>query len=78
MVLTEEMIKNLPLITEEELKEIRLSKEEAIRFALEEFEKGIREDELNDCEDNETVSIEEAKERTIESVRKIYEENGNL
>ena len=48
MVITEEMKRNFPPITEEELKEIRLSKEEAIKFALEEFEKGIREDELNE------------------------------
>lgn len=76
MMITEEMKRNLPPITEEELKEIRLSKEEGIKFALEEFEKGIQEDELNNCDDNDTMSIEEAKERTIESVRKIYEENG--
>ena len=48
MVLTEEMKKKLPLITEEELKEIRLSKEEAIRLALEEFDNELKRDELND------------------------------
>lgn len=78
MVLTEEMIRNLPLITEEELNEIRLSKEEAIRLALEEFDNELEKDGLSNCDDNDTMSIEEAKERTIESVRKIYEENGYL
>ena len=48
MILTEDMKKNLPLITEEELKEIRLSKEEAIRLALEEFDNEFKKDELND------------------------------
>ncbi len=37
MILTEEMKKNLPLITEEELKEIRLSKDELIEKAIKEF-----------------------------------------
>jgi hypothetical protein len=33
---------------------------------------------LEEVIDEDVMSIEEAKERTIESVRKIYEENGNL
>ncbi len=78
MVITEEMKRNFPPITEEELNEIRLSKEEAIRLALEEFDNELEKDGLSNCDDNDTMSIEEAKERTIESVRKIYEENGNL
>lgn len=37
MILTEEMKKNLPIITEEELKEIRVPKEELIEMAIREF-----------------------------------------
>ncbi|MGN1255029.1 MAG: hypothetical protein ACI4T9_10655 [Prevotella sp.] len=37
MVLTEEMIKNLPLITDEELAEIMVSKEELIETAIQKF-----------------------------------------
>ena len=37
MVLTEEIIKSLPLITEEELKEIRVPKDELIEIAIREF-----------------------------------------
>lgn len=48
MVLTEEMKKNLPLITEEELKEIRLSKEELIKRTLESFDRELKEEGLYD------------------------------
>lgn len=37
MVLTEEMKSNLPLITEEELKEIKVPKDELIEIAIREF-----------------------------------------
>lgn len=37
MNLTEEMIMNLPVLTEEEMKEISLSKEELIEKAIREF-----------------------------------------
>lgn len=37
MILTEEMIKNLPLITEEELREISVPTEELIENAINEF-----------------------------------------
>lgn len=37
MILTEEMIKKLPVLTEEEMKEISLSKEELIERAIREF-----------------------------------------
>ncbi len=37
MILTEEMIKNLPIITEEELKEISQSQEEFIEEAIKQF-----------------------------------------
>lgn len=43
MILTEEMKKQLPLITEEELKEISRSKEELIEEAIKEFMKGADE-----------------------------------
>lgn len=39
MVLTEEMIKNLPLITEEELKEIMLPTDELVEIAIKDFDK---------------------------------------
>lgn len=79
MVLTEEMIMNLPIITEEELAELRVPKEELIEIAIREFNDEADEiDAIYNCEDNDTMSIEEAKERTLESVRKIYEEHGNL
>ena len=79
MVITEEMKRNFPPITEEELAEIRVPKEELIEIAMREFnDKADEIDAIYNCEDNDTMSIEEAKERTLESVRKIYEENGNL
>ena len=37
MILTEDMKKNLPLITEEELKEIKVPKDELIEIAIREF-----------------------------------------
>lgn len=37
MIITEEMKKQMPLITEEELKEIRCPKEELIENAIKEF-----------------------------------------
>jgi hypothetical protein len=48
MVLTEEMKRNLPLITEEELKEIRLSKEELIKRTLASFDRELKEEGLYD------------------------------
>lgn len=44
MVLTEEMIKDLPLITEEELREIKLPTEELIKIALEDFDRELEKD----------------------------------
>ena len=59
--------------------QIEISKEELIEIAIREFNDEADEiDAIYNCEDNDTMSIEEAKERTLESVRKIYEENGNL
>jgi len=43
MELTEEMKKSLPLITEEELKELRCTTEELTKIALENFDKGANE-----------------------------------
>ena len=48
MVLTEEMIKNLPLITEEELKEIMLPTDELAEIAIKDFDKQLKIDEPND------------------------------
>ena len=45
MILTEKIKKNLPLITEEELKEIRCSKEELIEEAINDFNR--RADEID-------------------------------
>ena len=45
MILTEEMIKNLPLITEEELREISVPKEKLIENAINEFNR--RADEID-------------------------------
>ena len=47
MILTEEMIKGLPLITEEELKEIILPKEKLIEIAINNFDEQIKLDEQN-------------------------------
>lgn len=45
----EEPIKgNLPLITEEELKEIRLSNERLIEIAINDFDEQLKKDEEND------------------------------
>ena len=38
MILTEEDIKNLPLITEDELSKMKVSKEELIEYAIAQFE----------------------------------------
>ena len=43
MIITEEMKKQMPLLTEEELKEIKCSKEELIEYAINEFNKGADE-----------------------------------
>ena len=48
MVLTEEMIKNLPLITEEELKEIMLLTDELVEIAIKDFDEQLKIDEPND------------------------------
>ena len=48
MVLTEEMIKNLPLITEEELKEIMLPTDELVEIAIKDFDEQLKIDEPND------------------------------
>lgn len=48
MVLTEEMRKKLPLITEEELKEISVSTEELIEMAIRDFDEELEKDKLND------------------------------
>ena len=49
MILTEEMIKNLPLITEEELREIKIPTEQLIKIALDDFDRELEKDEqLND------------------------------
>lgn len=42
--LTEEMIKDLPLITEEELREIKLPTNELIKIALEDFDRELEKD----------------------------------
>ena len=47
MVITEEIKKNLPLITEEELKEIMLPKEKLIEIALADFDEQLKLDEAN-------------------------------
>lgn len=44
MVLTEEMIKDLPLITEEELREIKLPTDDLIKIALDDFDKELESD----------------------------------
>lgn len=49
MVLKEEMNNGLPLITEEELREIKLPTDELIKIALEDFDRELEKDEqLND------------------------------
>lgn len=45
MVLTEEMINDLPMITEEELREIELPTDELIKIALEDFDRELEKDE---------------------------------
>lgn len=44
MVLTEEMIKDLPLITEEELREIKLPTDDLIKITLDDFDKELESD----------------------------------
>ena len=46
MVLTEEMIKSIPLITEEELMEIMLPTDELVEIAIKDFDEQLRIDEL--------------------------------
>ena len=55
MVLTEEMKKNLPQITEEELKEIMLPTEKLIEIALNDFDEQLRLDEENGISSNSTI-----------------------
>lgn len=53
MIITEEMKKTFPVLTEEESKSIRCPKEELIEEAIEEFNKRADEiDALYDCTDN--------------------------
>jgi len=55
---------------------VRASLKEETRKEIQDQMKEINEASAPTQDD--TMSIEEAKERTLESVRKIYEENGNL
>ena len=48
MMLKEQTKRNLPQITEEELKEIRLSKERLIEIAINDFDEQLKLDEEND------------------------------
>ena len=52
MILTEEMKKILPLITEEELKEIMLPTEQLIEMALNDFDEQLKIDEENGFSSN--------------------------
>ena len=55
MILTEEIKKNLPLITEDELKEIMLPTEKLIEVALKDFDEQLRIDEENGFSSNTTI-----------------------
>ena len=55
MILTEEMKKNLPLITGEELKEIMLLTDKLIEVALDDFDEQLRKDEENNISSNTTI-----------------------
>lgn len=52
MILTEETKKNLPLIAEEELKEIMLPTEKLIEIALNDFDEQLKIDEENGFSSN--------------------------
>lgn len=52
MILTEETKKNLPIITEEELKEIMLPTEKLIEIALNDFDEQLKIDEENGFSSN--------------------------
>lgn len=52
MILTEEIKKNLPLITEDELKEIMLPTEKLIEIALNDFDEQLKIDEENGFSSN--------------------------
>lgn len=56
MMLKEQTKRNLPQITEEELKEIRLSKERLIEIAINDFDEQLKLDEENDFSSNTTIN----------------------
>jgi len=56
MIITEEIKKNLPLITEEELKEIKLPTEKLIELAINDFDEQLKIDEENGFSDNYTTN----------------------
>lgn len=98
MVITKEMIKDLPFLTEDDFdlskyldtipyEELKNQYEDYSSYDIingfdtlpeDEDEPMKKVDEEAAPSQDDTMSIEEAKERTLESVRKIYEENGNL
>ena len=56
MILTEEMIKKLPLITEEELREIMLPNDKLVEIALNDFDEQLKKDGENDFSSDATIN----------------------
>ena len=59
MKMTEDIIKNLPVLTEEEMKEISLTKEELTEKAIREFNEEV--DRIDEELDQETFIDDEGK-----------------
>ena len=59
MKMTEDIIKNLPVLTEEEMKEISLTKEELTEKAIREFNEEV--DRIDEELDQETFIDDESK-----------------
>lgn len=56
MILTEKMIKELPLITEEELREIMLPNDKLVEIALNDFDEQLKMDEGNDSSSDTAIN----------------------
>jgi len=84
MIITEEIKKNLPLITEEELKEIKLPTEKLIELAINDFDEQLKIDEENGFSDNYTTNsteeqkINEMKEWSASEWLHYYRPNGTM
>ena len=74
MILTEETKKNLPIITEEELKEIMLPTEKLIEIALNDFDEQLKIDEENGLKLVTCMKFINEEDLTEDNFKKAWDE----